>query len=76
MGLHHSEDTHQQLVDRVPTATGKSMTEWFEVVELGPSFSRLDERVTWLQDEYSLSHGHATAIAHEYDKARSQKRLA
>jgi hypothetical protein len=76
MGLHHSEETHQQLVDRVPLATGKSMSDWYGVIEQGPAFSRFDERVTWLQDEYTLSHGYATAIAHEYDKTKSRKKLA
>jgi len=76
MGIHHSEETHQQLVERVPSATGKSMADWYSAIDAGPAFSRFDERVTWLQDEYSISHGHATAIAHEYDKKQSQRRLA
>jgi hypothetical protein len=52
------------------------MSDWFGVIEQGPAFSRFDERVTWLQDEYMLSHGYATAVAHEYDKTKSRKKLA
>ena len=73
MTLHHSEETHQLLVDRIPEATGRSMTEWFQVVEDGPSFSRFDEKVHWLQDEHDLAHGYATAIVHEYDKKRAAR---
>ena len=69
MTLHHSEETHQLLVERVPEVTGKPMKEWFAVVEDGPSFARFDDRVNWLRDEHELSHGYATAIIHEMDKA-------
>ncbi len=75
MTLHHSEETHQLLVDRVPSATGKPMKEWFTVVEEGPSFARFDDRVNWLRDEYDLSHGYATAIIHEMDLARAARRV-
>ena len=51
MTLHHSEETHQLLVDRVPDATGKPMKEWFAVVDEGPAFARFDDRVNWLRDE-------------------------
>ena len=75
MTLHHSEETHQQLVDRVPNATGKPLKDWFVVVEEGPSFTRFDERVNWLRDEHELSHGYATAIIHELDKVRAARRV-
>ena len=29
MTLHHSEDTHRQLVERIPTATGKELKQWY-----------------------------------------------
>lgn len=73
MTLHHSEETHQLLVDRIPDATGRGMSEWFEVVEQGPAFSRFDEKVHWLQDEHDLPHGYATAIVHELDKRRAAR---
>ncbi len=75
MTLHHSEDTHRQLVERIPTATGKELSEWYTVLEDGPALSRFDERVTWLRSEYDLSHGQATAIVHEYDKVRAARKL-
>ena len=68
MTLHHSEETHQLLVDRGPAATGRAMKDWFVVVEDGPSFTRFEDRVNWLRDEHDLPHGYATAIIHEMDK--------
>lgn len=76
MTLHHSEATHRQLVDRIPTSTGKKLTEWFSALHDGPALSRFDERVTWLRDEYELSHGQATAIVHEFDRVRAARKLA
>ncbi|MAT60223.1 MAG: hypothetical protein CMH41_00970 [Micrococcales bacterium] len=76
MTLHHSEDTHRQLVDRLPEATGKQISEWFLIVEAGPGLSRFDERVNWLRGEYDLSHGQATAIVHEYDKTKAARKLS
>lgn len=76
MTLHHSEETHQQLVARVPGATGTELSEWFRRLEDGPSFSRFDDRVRWLRDEYELAHGHATAIVHEQNLRRSRRSFA
>lgn len=75
MSLHHSEETHRQLVERIPAATGKDMKEWFAVLEQGPALLRFDERVNWLRDEYGLAHGQATAIVHEYDKQRAARNM-
>lgn len=75
MVLHHSEETHQALVDRVPAATGRELPEWFKAMEDGPAFLRFDDRVNWLRDEHNISHGHATAIVHEHDKHRASPRL-
>jgi len=33
MSLHHSEATHQQLVERVPQATGRDLPQWFETLD-------------------------------------------
>ena len=33
MSLNHSEATHQQLLDRVPQATGRDLPQWFEALE-------------------------------------------
>jgi hypothetical protein len=73
MSLHHSEETHQQLLARVPQATGRELPEWFRALEAGPSLLRFEERVNWLRDEHDLAHGHATAIVHEHDKRRAQR---
>ena len=73
MALHHSEETHQQLVAKVPEVTGRAMPEWFKSIEDGPAFLRFEERVNWLRDEHGVAHGHATAIAHEYLKHRAHR---
>ncbi len=73
MSLHHSEETHQQLVAKVPEVTGRELPEWFRVIEDGPAFLRFEERVNWLRDEHGLPHGHATAIIHEHDKRRAHR---
>ncbi len=73
--LRHSEKTHQQLVERLPSATGRDLKAWMRDLDDGPPLSRFDERVTWLQDEHGLSHGFATAIVHESDMARAQRKL-
>jgi hypothetical protein len=73
--MHHSEETHQQLLERLPGATGKDIKTWFTALEDGPALSRFDDKVNWLRDEYSLAHGHATAIVHEYDKQRAARKL-
>lgn len=74
MSLNHSEATHQQLIERVPQATGRDLREWFRALEDGPGLLRFEERVNWLRDEHNLSHGHATAIVHEHDKRRAQRK--
>lgn len=76
MTLHHSEETHQQLVARIPGATGRELQEWYRELEDGPAFSRFDDKVHWLQSEHGLSHGQATAVVHEYDKQRAARKLA
>ena len=76
MALHHSEDTHRKLVERIPDSTGRQITEWFVMLEAGPGLSRFDERVNWLRGEYELSHGQATAIVHEYDMTRAARKLS
>lgn len=73
--LRHSEKTHQQLVERLPDATGRDLKSWLHDLSDGPAFSRFDEKVTWLQDEHGLSHGFATAIVHEADLARAARNL-
>ncbi len=73
MSLHHSEETHTKLIERIPHVTGRELHEWFKTLEDGPAFLRFEERVNWLRDEHGLSHGHATAIIHEHDRRRASR---
>lgn len=73
--LHHSEQTHANLVARLPEATGLAMAEWFQKVADGPPLTRFEERVHWLQDEYQIPHSYATAVVHEFDMARAARRV-
>jgi uncharacterized protein DUF4287 len=73
MSLHHSEETHQLLLRKVPEATGRPLDEWFGHLENGPSCLRFDERVQWLRDEFGIAHGHATAIVHEHDLQKAHR---
>ncbi len=70
MTVHHSEDTHRNLVERIPQVTGRGLPEWFHEIEQGPSFLRLDERVNWLSDEHAIPHSYASAIVREHEKRR------
>jgi len=73
--MHHSEQTHANLVARLPEATGRELDEWFKVVQDGPALTRFEERVHWLQDEYDLPHSYATAVVHEFDMVRAARRV-
>ncbi len=73
MSLHHSDETHQQLVAKVPEVTGRDMREWFSTLDDEPALLRFEERVNWLRDEHGLPHGHATAIVHEHDLRRANR---
>jgi hypothetical protein len=68
--MHHSPEMHQQLVERIPSVTGKSLREWHQVLDEGPSFIRPDERAAWLRDEHQLAPGFASAIVHEHELKR------
>ena len=73
MSLNHSEETHRNLLARIPQVTGREVSEWFQVMEDGPAFGRFEDRVKWLRDEYGVSHGHATAIVHELHVRRAAR---
>ncbi|HEY8458280.1 MAG TPA: DUF4287 domain-containing protein [Actinopolymorphaceae bacterium] len=75
MALHHSEETHQNLVARIPRVTGRELPEWIRALEEGPAFLRFEDRVSWLRNEFGISHGHATAIVHEHDLRRAQRKF-
>jgi hypothetical protein len=75
MSVHHSAQTHQTLIQRMPEVTGQAITHWLDCLECGPSLMRFEERVTWLRDEHSIPHGYATAVVHEHDLRRGALRL-
>ncbi|GAA2220825.1 DUF4287 domain-containing protein [Streptomyces amakusaensis] len=70
-----SEETHRNLLSRIPQCTGREISDWLRAVEDGPSLLRLEEKISWLRSEYSLSYGHAKAIVHEYDLRRAARKL-
>ncbi|WP_327355567.1 DUF4287 domain-containing protein [Streptomyces sp. NBC_01304] len=75
MSLVFSEETHRNLLARIPHCTGREVSDWLRAVEDGPSFLRFEEKVMWLRGEYDLAYGHAKAIVHEYDMRRAARRL-
>ena len=55
MGLHHSEETHQMLLARIPGATGRPVQEWLGHLEQGPGLLRFEERVNWFSRSISVA---------------------
>lgn len=74
MSMPQSESTHQSLLARIPTATGRDLRTWLGCLDDGPGLLRFDERVDWLRDEHGIPHGYARAIVHEHDKRRAAAR--
>lgn len=70
-----SEETHRNLLSRIPACTGREISDWLRTVEEGPSLFRFEEKVSWLRGEHDLSYGHAKAIIHEYDMRRAARKL-
>ncbi|WAX79662.1 DUF4287 domain-containing protein [Streptomyces sp. KMM 9044] len=71
-----SEETHRNLLARIPHCTGREVSDWLRTVEEeGPSLFRFEEKVSWLRHEYDLAYGHAKAIVHEYDLRRAARHL-
>jgi hypothetical protein len=75
MSLVFSEETHRNLLSRIPQCTGREISDWLRTVEDGPALFRFEEKVSWLRSEYDLAYGHAKAIVHEYDLRRAARRL-
>lgn len=73
MSQNHSPETHKNLIERIPTVTGRDLPEWFSAIESGPSFVRPDERTNWLADEHGISHGYAAALVREHERARRDR---
>ncbi|MFJ8662176.1 DUF4287 domain-containing protein [Streptomyces sp. NPDC093795] len=70
-----SEETHRNMLARIPRRTGREIADWMRTVEEGPSLLRFEERVHWLRGAHDLAYGHAKAILHEYDLRRAARRL-
>jgi hypothetical protein len=72
--VQHSDETHAELLARIPTATGRDVASWMSAVEDGPTLLRFEERVNWMRSEHDLPLGYAHAIVHEYDLSRAARR--
>ncbi|MZD07625.1 DUF4287 domain-containing protein [Streptomyces sp. SID5785] len=70
-----SEETHRNLLARIPHCTGRDIAAWLRTVEEGPSCLPFEEKVSWLRGEHDLAYGHAKAIVHEYDLRRAARRF-
>ncbi|WP_406727207.1 DUF4287 domain-containing protein [Streptomyces sp. GD-15H] len=70
-----SEETHRDLLARIPHCTGREVSDWLRTVEEGPSLFRFEEKVSRLRHAYDLAYGHAKAIVHEYDLRRAARKL-
>jgi hypothetical protein len=69
-----SEETHRNLLARIPHCTGREVSDWLHTVAEGPSLC-FEEKVSWLRHEHNLAYGHAKAIIHEYDLRRAARKL-
>lgn len=74
MLLHHSPETHQSLLTRIPEVTGRGLSAWFACLEAGPGLVRMEERVGWLRSEHDLPHAYAQALVVEHDRRRHAAR--
>ncbi|WP_225803339.1 DUF4287 domain-containing protein [Streptomyces sp. NK15101] len=70
-----SEETHRNLLARIPARTGREITDWMRIVDEGPSLLRFEDRLSWLRGAHELTYGHAKAIIHEYNLRRAARRL-
>ena len=75
MSVEFSEQTHRNMIDRIPQTTGREVSDWLRTVDEGPSLFRFEEKVSWLRAEHDLAYGHAKAIIHEYDLRRAARKL-
>ncbi|MCF3960730.1 DUF4287 domain-containing protein [Streptomyces fuscigenes] len=75
MSLVFSEETHRNLLSRIPQCTGRGVSDWLRTLDEGPALVRFEEKVSWLRGEHDLSYGHAKAIVHEHDLRRAARRL-
>ncbi|WP_435888896.1 DUF4287 domain-containing protein, partial [Streptomyces niveus] len=57
MSLVFSEETHRNLLSRIPQCTGREISDWLRTVDDGPALVRFDEKVAWLRGEYDGGDG-------------------
>ncbi|MFC4498433.1 MULTISPECIES: DUF4287 domain-containing protein [Streptomyces] len=69
-----SEETHRNMLSRIPHCTGRDVADWLRTVDEGPAL-RFEEKVSWLRHEHNLAYGHAKAIIHEYELRRAARKL-
>ncbi|MFF2651767.1 DUF4287 domain-containing protein [Streptomyces sp. NPDC058045] len=70
-----SEQTHQNMLARIPECTGREIADWLHAVDEGPALFRFEEKVSWLRTEHNLAYGHAKAIIHEHDLRRAARKF-
>ncbi|WP_438487621.1 DUF4287 domain-containing protein [Streptomyces sp. S186] len=75
MSLSFSEETHRNLLSRIPHCTGREISEWLRTVDEGPALVRFDEKVSWLRGAHNLSYGYAKAIVHEHGLRRAARKF-
>ena len=44
-----SEETHRNMLARIPHCTGREISDWLRTVDEGPSLFRFEEKVSWLR---------------------------
>jgi hypothetical protein len=76
MSMHHSLQTHRNLLARIPHVTGRALADWIREVDAGPGLTRFEERVNWLRYEFNLPHSYASAIVHEHDLQKAARAFA
>lgn len=70
-----SEETHRNMLSRIPQVTGREVGDWLRAVDDGPALVRFAEKVNWLRAEHNLAYGHAKAIVHEHELRRAARKL-
>jgi hypothetical protein len=76
MSMHHSVQTHHNLLPPIPQVTGRALADWIREVDAGPGLTRFEERVNWLRYEFNLPHNYASAIVHEHDLQKAARAFA
>ena len=49
-----SEETHRNMLSRIPHCTGREVSDWLRTVDEGPALVRFEEKVSWLRSEHDL----------------------